>query len=95
MGQVRVLAALGERGDERARPVAMQAVKSRTPEIRTAAIQALGKIGDASAVPPLAEAAANTQGDERDAARRSLGRLRGDSVDAAIVAAIGLWRPTC
>jgi HEAT repeat protein len=88
VGQIRLLAALGERGDTNARAVAMGGVKSSTAEVRTAALAALGKIGDASAVPLLAEAAANSQGDEQGAARESLGWLRGAGVDAAIAAAI-------
>jgi len=88
MGQVRLLAALGERGDPAARPVATEAVKSPTAEVRAAALAALGRIGDPSSVPLLAQTAANTQGEEQAAARQSLASLRGAGVDAAIVAAI-------
>ena len=88
MGQVRLLAVLGERGDPAARPVATEAVKSPTVEVRAAALAALGRIGDPSSVPLLAQTAANTQGEEQAAARQSLASLGGAGVDAAIVAAI-------
>ena len=88
MGQVRLLAALGERGDPAARPVATEAVKSPTVEVRAAALAALASIGDPSSVPLLAQTAANTQGEEQAAARQSLASLGGAGVDAAIVAAI-------
>ena len=88
MGQVRLLAALGERGDPAARSVATEAVKSPTVEVRAAALAALASIGDPSSVPLLAQTAANTQGEEQAAARQSLASLGGAGVDAAIVAAI-------
>ncbi len=88
IGQVRVLGALAERGDAAARPVATQAVKSATPEVRIAALAALGKIGDASSVSILADAATNAPADEQAAARESLAMLRGAQVDATVAAAI-------
>src|SRR5262249_33911627 len=89
IGQVRVLAALGERGETSVtRPIVMQALKSGVLEVRTAALVAMGKVGDGSSVRILAEMAANTQGAEQAAARESLGTIRGSGVDTAIEAAI-------
>jgi HEAT repeat protein len=89
VGQVRVLTAWGERDDgASARPIAMQAVKSPVPEVRTAALTLLGKVGDAASVPVLAETAVNAQGNEQAAARESLGRVSGPGVDSAIASAI-------
>jgi HEAT repeat protein len=88
-GQIRVLAALGQRGDAAViRPIATQALKSGVLQVRTAALMAIGKVGDGSSVQILAEMAANTQGDEQAAARESLGMIRGSGVDTAIEAAI-------
>src|SRR5213078_4535126 len=52
VGQIRVLAALGEREDAAdARPIATQALKSAVPEVRTTALMVLGKVGDGASVP--------------------------------------------
>ena len=90
LGQIRVLAALANRGDAAAaRPVILRSLKSSAPEVRTEAILALGKVGDASSVQVLAEAAANAEGAVQNAARTSLSVLRGAGVEAALVSAIG------
>ena len=89
VGQIRVLAALGEREDAAAaRPIATQALKSAVPEVRATALMVLGKVGDGASVPLLADMAANTQGDEQAAARESLGMVHGSGVESAIAAAI-------
>jgi HEAT repeat protein len=89
MAQARILAALGDRGDPAARPLAIQAVRSTSPDIRLAALAALGRIGDASTVSLLAETAAGSAGAEQAAARDSLAMLRGSAVDTAIAKGIG------
>lgn len=88
-GQVRVLAALADRGDASARSALLGATRSGVQEVRIAALDGLGRLGDASSVNLLAEAAANAEGAEQNAARESLARLRGADVDGAIVAGIG------
>jgi HEAT repeat protein len=88
-GQVRVLAALADRGDTSARPALLGAMKSGAPEVRIAGLEGLGRLGDASTVNLLAEAAARAEGAEQNAARESLARLRGAEVDRAIAAGIG------
>jgi len=57
VGKVRVLTALGERGDKAAFPVLLNATKDAAQPVRVVAFQGLGKIGDSSAVLLLAETA--------------------------------------
>jgi HEAT repeat protein len=85
--QVRVLAALAERGEVASRQTFLGGAKSASPEVRVAALEGLAKVGSAADVPMLAEAAAGA-GPEVAAARRALTVLRGPSIDAAIAAAI-------
>jgi HEAT repeat protein len=86
--QVRVLTALGERGDRSARSAVTGALASGEAPVRAAALMALGGIGNAADVMPLAEAAANGEGSVQSAARRSLYGLRDTGADSAIVAGI-------
>jgi HEAT repeat protein len=86
-GQVRVLAALMDRGEDSARPLVTSALRNSAIEVRTAGLAALGQLGNESSVAVLAEAAAR-EGAERDAARQSLYGLRGPKIDATIVALI-------
>jgi HEAT repeat protein len=76
-------------GNAVVKALAPSALKSGDAAVRAAALSALGKTGDASSVKLLAEAAASGSALEQSAARRSLYTLRGASIDAAIVAAIG------
>jgi HEAT repeat protein len=86
--QVRVVAALGDRGDGSGRAVVTEAVKSPHGSVRKAALEALAKIGDGSSVNVLAGAAAASDGVEQAAARESLYRIRGEGVEPAIVSGI-------
>jgi HEAT repeat protein len=88
-GQVRLLSALADRDDPAAAPLVLKTARDGEGQVRTSALRALGKLGDGSAVTLLATAAANGQGEEQSAARRSLYSLHGDSVDPAVVAALG------
>lgn len=88
--QVRILAALTDRGDVSARPLFVTATKNPSAEVRTAALTGLSKLGDNSNVLLLAETAATAQGLEQSAARESLARLTGPKVDDSIVSAIGI-----
>ncbi|MCL4401908.1 MAG: HEAT repeat domain-containing protein [Acidobacteria bacterium] len=85
-GQVRVITALAERGDEAARPAIAEATNAGAAEVRIAALAALGKVGDKTNLMLLAEAAAKRSGAEQEAARESLSTLRGADTDAAILA---------
>jgi HEAT repeat protein len=87
-GQVRVLAALADRGDVSAKTLALIALKNNSGDVRAAGLAALGKLGDESSVMVLAEAAAERPGPEQEAARQSLGELRGAKVDSTIVEGI-------
>jgi HEAT repeat protein len=77
---------LAARGDEIAKPTILAALGGVNQDVRIAALRALKVFGDESDVVRLAEAAANASGGERDASRASLNRLRGEDVDAAILA---------
>jgi len=86
-GQVLLIDALASRGDAGAKPAILAAARSSEDAVRVAAITALGAIGDASDVAALAALAAKA-GAEREAARTSLARVRGEGIDAAIIAAM-------
>ena len=87
-GQAELLEALGDRGDVAARPAVLEMLQSQRGAVRAAALRALGALGDASAVPLLARKAAPSDL-EQQAARQSLVRLRGEEVNAAVLAALG------
>ena len=84
-GQAELLEALGDRGDVAARPAILGMLESQRGAVRAAALGALGALGDASAVPLLTRKASPSDL-EKQAARQSLIRLRGDEVNAAILA---------
>ncbi|NLC59045.1 MAG: hypothetical protein GX774_19600 [Armatimonadetes bacterium] len=83
--QVAVLAALADRGDAAALPVAVQALESGDPAVAAAALEAVGTLGGAGAVLPLARVAATGAWADRQAARDALTRLRGAEVEAALL----------
>jgi len=84
--QVLVIEALSVRGDAAATPAIVAATRNQDDKVRVAALQALASLGDASVVPLLVKAAAGDQAPEADAARSSLNLLKGEGVDAAILA---------
>jgi len=88
MSQVRLLSALGDRGDPAALPAVITATKAGDESVRVAALKALGQLGDASSVVLLAQAAAGARGAEQKAARESLYRLRGPGINETILANI-------
>jgi HEAT repeat protein len=85
-GQIDLLDALGDRGDPAARPAVLETLKNDEEAVRAAAIRALGALGSPSDVALLAGKTAADSPLERGAARQSLIRLRGDDVNAAILA---------
>ncbi|NIA13813.1 MAG: hypothetical protein GWP08_07005 [Nitrospiraceae bacterium] len=81
-----LLAALADRGDAAALAAVTDAAGSEDEAVRTAAMAALGKLGSAGSVTILAKAAAEGGRTVAGAARTSLDTLRGNDVDAALVA---------
>ena len=88
--QADLLEALGDRGDAAARPAVVMMLLSQEESVRAAVLRALGALGDTSDVVLLALKAATGSGLEKRAARQSLVRLRGDDVNATIVAALAV-----
>jgi HEAT repeat protein len=84
--QADLLEALGERGDAAARPKVLEMVDGKEEVVRIASLRALGGLGGAADVPLLAKLAAAGSDDEKSAALQSLVRLRGEDVNAAVVA---------
>ena len=87
-GQVALLKALEGRGDPEARPAVIEAMKNADESVRAASLKALGAVGGAADVVLLAGKGARGTDAEKAAAARSLVLLKGDDVNAAIVAAI-------
>jgi len=92
--QAALLEALGERGDQSARPAVLAMLASDAEPVRAAALGALGVLGTTEDVARLAEKAAGDSSLEQTAAIASLMRLRGDQIDAAIVAEATTAEPT-
>ena len=92
--QADLLGALGDRGDAAARPAALDMLKSPQEAVRAAALKALGPLGGKADVAILATKAAAGSKLEQKAARQSLTVLRGDDVDAALVAAMAQSEPS-
>lgn len=88
-----LLEALGDRGDRAARPAVLQMIASDQAGVRAAAIQALGSLGTDEDVPMLAEKTAAKAKEDSNAARLSLVRMRGEKVNAAILAALPKSNP--
>lgn len=75
-----ILELLGQSGETRAVPVLIEALRAKTPDVRSTAARALGKLKDARAVEPLMEVLAKTKYPNRDkfvhsAAANALGEL--------------------
>jgi HEAT repeat protein len=87
-GQAALIGQLGRRGDPAGKATIVQATQNKDDAVRTAAFGALAGVGGAAEVPLLAKTAAAAAGPEADAARSSLGLLRGQDVNAAMLAAM-------
>jgi HEAT repeat protein len=87
-GQAGLLEALGDRHDTTALPAILEMLKSENETVRAAALGALGSLGSVEEIPLLAGKAAGESKLEKDAARLSLIQLRGEKVNAGIVAAM-------
>jgi len=84
-----VLTLLAERRCAAALPAALQAIASKEPEVRRAAIAALGALGNASTAATLVGLLEGSDQDEQKAIGESLARLRDPAASEAIVAAMG------
>ena len=91
-GQIALISALAARRDTAAREAVIQAAGSSDKYVAEAAVAALGAVGNAKDVPLLAKIAASDSPTSNDA-RAAFKLLRGEDVDAAIVAEIGKANP--
>jgi HEAT repeat protein len=87
--QASLIAALADRRDSAVLSEVQKAAASGPAEVRLAAIRALGQLADASSAPLLLEALAAPDPALAQAAEASLVALRGNGVDAQIVARLG------
>jgi HEAT repeat protein len=83
-----LIRALAERGDATAMPAIVSAVQSGDENVRVAALDALGTLGTATTVEVLCKAASGGKEAEQQVARASMLRLKGQDVDAALVASL-------
>jgi len=88
VGQVALLKVLEERGDPAARPAVLDVMKSADEGVRVASLKALCAVGGAADVTVLAGKVAAGADAEKTVAAEGLALLKGDDVNAAIVAAI-------
>ncbi len=86
--QVKLIDALGERGDAAARPVILKMLNSKTEAIRAMAARALSGLAIPADIPVLAKVAATGSDPEKEAARHSLRKLRGNAMNAAMIEAV-------
>jgi HEAT repeat protein len=93
-GQVALLNALADRGDNAARPAVLELISSSPDEsVRAAAISVLGKLGGPNDLPLLIKTLSAGSSAERNAARKSLIALSGDSMNMAIGAQLQAASP--
>jgi HEAT repeat protein len=83
--QALLVLALADRGDAAALPAVLQAAKSGSEEVRTAATRVLGRLGNASCIPMLLDAAMDANAQISQPALAVLTEMRGKDVDADIV----------
>jgi len=86
--QVKLIDALGERGDATARPVILTMLDSNTEAIRAMAARALSGLASPDDIPVLAKVAATGSDPEKEAARFSLRQLRGNEMNTAMIEAL-------
>jgi len=86
--QVKLIDALGKRGDAVARPAILKMLGSKTEAMRITAAGALAGVADPADIPVLAGLAATGSDPEKKAARRSLRLLRGKKMNAAMTEAL-------
>jgi len=91
--QVKLIAVLAGYPRDRVLPAVLDATRSESAAVRTAAMQALASVGGPSEVRLLASAAASGRGTEQALARATLGALKGRDVDDAILALVAEQPP--
>jgi HEAT repeat protein len=86
--RIKMIHALGRRGDRRALPVLEEALASGSEASRVAALEALGDLNDPDAAPAVIRAVLSGSGKVARSAERALSRLGGKGVMDAVVEAI-------
>jgi len=86
--QVKLIDALGDRGDAAARPAILKMLGGKTEAIRATAARALCGVASTADIPVLAKVAAMGSDRESQAARHSLRNLRGHKMNAAMTEAL-------
>jgi len=86
--QVKLIDALGERGDAAARPVILKMLNGKTEAIRAMSARALSGVACPADIGVLAKVAATGSNPEKEAARYSLRQLRGNEMNAAMTEAL-------
>jgi hypothetical protein len=86
--QIKLIDALGARGDIAARPAILKMLNSKTPAMRVTAASALSGVASPDDIPVLAKLAARGSDPEKNAARNTLRKLRGDKMNAAMTEAL-------
>ena len=86
--QVKLIDALGERGDAAARPMILKMLNSKTESIRTIAARALSILAEPADICVLAKVASTGSNPEKKAARYSLRQLRGNKMNTAMIEAL-------
>jgi HEAT repeat protein len=84
--QALLLLAVADRGDAKALPMVLEAVKNGPAKVRIAAAGALERLGDASCVPVLLDAALQSDAALAQTARGTLIKMPGQEADAELVA---------
>jgi HEAT repeat protein len=82
--QIKLIDALGERGDPTARPTILKMLGSKTEALRAVAAQALSNLAGPADIPLLAKVAATGSSLEQQAARLSLRKLPGNAMNLAM-----------
>jgi len=86
--QIKLVDALGARGDRAARPAILTMLGSKNPDMRVASARALSSLASPDDIPVLARLAATGSDPETKAARDSLRQLRGDKMNGAMTEAL-------
>jgi HEAT repeat protein len=84
--QALLLLALADRRDTAVLPAVLEAAKSGSDDVRTAAVRALGQLGDASCVPMLLEAAMDADSGLSQTALSVLANVPGKDMDDDVLA---------
>ena len=86
--QVKLIDALGERGDSAARPAILEMLNSKTEAIAAMAARAMSRLAIPADVDALVKVAATGSDPEKEAARYSLRQLRGNEMNVAMTEAL-------